>query len=531
MAVGIQRERLVEPGARIPKEQNQRVEVGGVGLRHAPDGPSSSGESTFSGATATGEALRRRGRPELPDRGVGAAADYLHKPTPVPSTPMSSYRLFSWEHSYFSGKVRAYLRHKQRMGALPEGFEDVLATQELLAGLLLPKSGSQAVPQLEAPDGTWTADSSEIIDFVEARHPAAPIVPDPATRPRQCLAAHLVELLADEWMVVPGFWERWYYSEDGRAPSHRAFNEQQWGVLLAPDGDAATRRAAGARFFEGAFNISNARTEPRGVYAGLVHLGVDERTEPAWQSAQHRWLGLLDAHFGRHDYLLGGAPCLGDYGLLAPLYAHLYRDAVPGFALRVFFPVLAEWVERTNGEGALNARVKGQSLYSLDEGGTLVPRPATSDGGEWLDGDVLPDTLEPVLAVFFDEFWPVLDTATRTLRAFVRSHAHAIGDELPGKTFLATPGFEALQTGDSPLTHAFEIGGVEGRRMVVPYQTWMLQRLLGVLERCTASAAGREAVSGLLGRFERGPELLELEALLGGLRIRKEGARLFSASA
>ena len=27
-----------------------------------------------------------------------------------------TYRLFSWELSYFSGKVRAYLRYKERMG-------------------------------------------------------------------------------------------------------------------------------------------------------------------------------------------------------------------------------------------------------------------------------------------------------------------------------------------------------------------------------------------------------------------------------
>ncbi len=441
------------------------------------------------------------------------------------------YRLFSWEHSYFSGKVRAYLRHKHRMGALGDGFEDILATQDLLVGLLLPKSGSPAVPQLEAPDGTWVADSSDIIDFVESRHPDAPVIPDPATRPRQCLAAHLIELLADEWMVVPGFWERWYFSEDGRSPSHRAFNEQQWGVLMAAGADGPARRAAGAGFFEAAFNISKARTEPRGVYAGLVHLGVDEKTELAWQAAQHRWLGLLDTHFGHHDYALGGAPSLADYGLLAPLYAHLFRDAVPGFALRVFFPVLAEWVERTNGEGALNARMKGQSLYSIGESGELVPRPATSDGGEWLGDDVVPETLCPMLGVFFDEMWPVLDSATRTLRAYVESDAHTIGDELPGKTFLATPGFEALQTGDGALTHAYEIEGVEGRRMVVPYQTWMLQRLLGVLERCTASEAGRSAVQDLLAGFERGPELLGLGELLGDLRVRKAGARLYSARA
>ena len=99
------------------------------------------------------------------------------------------YRLFSWEHSYFSGKARAYLRWKQHHGALGPGFEDVLATPELALGLLIPKSGTPAVPQLEAPDGTWVQDTSEIIDFVEAAHPEPPVVPDAATSPRQCLAA------------------------------------------------------------------------------------------------------------------------------------------------------------------------------------------------------------------------------------------------------------------------------------------------------------------------------------------------------
>lgn len=441
------------------------------------------------------------------------------------------YRLFSWEHSYFSGKVRAYLRHKARMGALEPGFEDVLATSELIQGLLIPRSGSGAVPQLQAPDGTWVQDSSEIIDFCEARHPLAPVVPDPARAPRQALVAHLVELFADEWMVVPGFWERWFYSEDGRSPNHRAFNEQQWGVLFAPDARGLARRAAGAAFFEAAFHISKARSEPRGVYAGLVHLGVDARTEPAWQASQHRWLGLLEAHFDQHDYLLGGAPSLADFGLLAPLYAHLHRDAVPGFALRVFFPLVAEWVERTNGESALNARMAGQRLYSMGADGELVPRPATSDGGAWLPGDAIPESLLPFVGLFFEEMWPVLRSATERLRAFVDGDAHTLGDELPGKTFTATPGFEALQTGDGPLTHAFEIGGAPGRRMVVPYQTWMLQRLLAVLERCTASAPGRAAVEELLARFARGPELLELGGVLGDLRIRKQGARLFSARA
>ena len=440
------------------------------------------------------------------------------------------YRLFSWEHSYFSGKIRAYLRFKQRHGALGDGYEDILATPDLIQGLLIPRSGSGAVPQIEAPDGTWVQDSSDIIDYVETRHPEAAVVPDPTTRPRQCIAAYLLELLGDEWMVVPGFWERWYFSEDGRTPSHRGFNEQQWGAILAAGAPGDTRRAAGAGFFEAAFSISTSRSAPRGVYAWLVHLGCYSEMEEAWQSSQHRILQRLEAHFSQHDFVLGGTPSLADYGLLASLYAHLYRDAVSGFALRTHFPIVCEWVERTNGEGALNARLETQKLYSLGEDGQLVGRIATSDGGVWLGDDAIPETLIPILQVFFEEMWPVLSDSSDALKAFIASDAHEAGGELPGKTFSATPGFEQHQTGEGALTHEFELGGRKGRRMVIPYQIWMLQRLEAALGRATATTEGEEAVRELLSGFKRGKELLELSSRLDGCRVRKEGALLYSCA-
>ncbi|MCR9095975.1 MAG: glutathione S-transferase C-terminal domain-containing protein [bacterium] len=437
------------------------------------------------------------------------------------------YRLYSWEHSYFSGKVRAYLRLKERMGALGPGFEDILATPELIAGRLNPRSGSGAVPQMETPDGTWVQDSSEIIDVCEAAHPGFAVIPD-ASRPKQRLASYLIEFLADEWIVVPAFWQRWYFSEDGREPNHRAFNEQQWGAVMAPDADGPERRQAGAGFFEAAFGISHSRQDPAGVYAGLVHLGCDERTEHAWQASQHRVLQALEVHFGQHDYVLGGRPSLGDFGLLGPLYAHLYRDAIPGLALRTFFPLVAEWVERTNGEGALNARQFGQTLYGLDDDGELVPRLATSDGAEWLDDDAVPETLEALLDVFFTEMWPVLREAIERLRAFVASDAHSPGGELPGKTFTATPGFVELQTGDGPLTQAFEIDGVASRRMVVPYQIWMLGRIAEAMAPCLADAAAFGELTRWLARFEGGREILDLDARLAGARVEKRDARLYS---
>jgi glutathione S-transferase len=435
------------------------------------------------------------------------------------------YRLFSWEHSYFSGKTRSLLRFKAHGGALT--FEDVLATPELIAGLLIPATGTNVVPQLLAPGGVWVQDTSEIADFIERAHPAPRAIPGPDT-PRQRLACFLLELLADEWLVVYAFWERWHYGRDGADPSHAAFNEQQWGAVLAPGADGFARRKAGRAFFEAAFGIREAETNPRGVYAGLRDLGVNERTAPAWEASAQRMLARLEQHFAAHDFVLGGAPSHADFALLGPLYAHLYRDAVAGFQLRTRFPLVAEWVERSNREGSLNARSYGQRLYSLGANRELVGRPATSDGGAWLAGDGLAPTLMPVLAVFFEEMWPVLSAALAALRGYLASGAHALGGELPGKSFTASPGFEALQQGEGALAHAFTIDGVAGRRMVVPYQAWMLQRLAAVVAECRATGPGAAATDALLTGFECGAELTRLDRHLAGIRIRKQGGRLFA---
>ncbi len=436
-----------------------------------------------------------------------------------------AYRLFSWEYSYFSGKARAYLRYKERMGDLGR-WEDILATPELLEGLLRPATGSGAVPQMVTGDGTWVQDSSDIIDFIEARHPLAPVIPDPAQSPRQCLASYLVELLADEWLVVPGFWERWHYSLADVEPNHVEYNAMQWGSVFGAGAPARDRLAAGHAVFEEMFGISHARENPEGTYAGLVHLGCTEATEQAWWGSMENVLSLMDAHLHAHDFLLGGQPSLGDFGLMGPLYAHLYRDATSGFMLRTQHPIVAEWVERCNGS-SVDARSYDQKLYSLDEKGELVGRPATSDGGQLLKDDEVPATLDAMVGVFFQEMWPVLCSTMEKTAAYIASDAHEPGGELPAKTFFADLPWYEHQTGEGALTHEFEIGGIRERSMVTPYHVYMLQRLETIVE--ATLAADSEAVTSWLRQFDRGEELLELGARLSGCRVRKEGAQLFSA--
>ena len=433
------------------------------------------------------------------------------------------YRMISAENSVFSGKTRAYLRFKQSQDDLGPGFEDILVTPELISNLLIPRSGSPSLPQMETPEGDWIQDSSEIIDEIERRHTKTSVIPDVRTRPRQRLTSYLIELLADEWLIVPACWERWQFSKPGSEPSHRAWNEHQWGAIFGSGGNGPARRAAGARFFEDSFGISETKINPRGPFRGLVDLGCTEATLHAWLESLHKLLQALEVHFGQHDYLLGGRPSLADYGLVGPLYAHFYRDPVPGFALRCFFPLVCEWVERTNAEGALNARCYGQKLYSVNGQGKLIGRVATSDGGDWLPDDVVPQTLEPVLRVFFDEMWPYLKSSAKALRRFFESDAHQVGDELPRKTFTATPGFESIQTGDGALTVPFEIGGISARRMVVPYQIWMLERIDDAMRN-----ADHQTLHSWLDRFESGGEILELQSRLKGCHVRKDGGRLFS---
>jgi len=437
------------------------------------------------------------------------------------------YRHYSWEHSYFSGKTRSYLRYKERMGGLAEGYEDILATPAIINGLLLPATGSPTVPQIQLPDGRWVQDTSDIIDAVEAEHPEPAVVP-PTTSPRQRLVAYLVELLADEWMLVWAFCERWHHSLAGVEPNHLDQNALQWGSVMAPEAEGSERLAVGHAFFDRAFQI-NDPMPTRGTYAGLRDLGVNPDTHVAWKTSFDRILGHLEAHFGKHDFLLGGRPSLGDFGLMGPLYAHIFRDAVSGFELRTRFPIVADWVERTNGVNALNARTYDQTLYALDDTGELVGRPACSDAAGWLANDEVAPTLMPLLAVFFEEMWPVLDSTLERLRVFLSSEAGARGAELPGRSFTVSPGSETHQQGDGALTHAFQIGGVESRRMVLPYQVWMLQRIEAAMAPCVDSGRRRDVLEELLAPFPGGTDLLRLGKGLEGARVRKDLGRLYGA--
>jgi len=162
-------------------------------------------------------------------------------------------------------------------------------------------------------------------------------------------------------------------------------------------------------------------------------------------------LPALERHFQEHDFLFGGRPSIGDFGLIGPLYAHLYRDPYPGALMRRDAPNVAAWVERM-----------------------IEP---TDDYDEWLADDEIPETLTPIFERMFREHWPVLtETATR------------LGQWVENNEGVAIP----RNIGE----HRFSIGGIEETRAVLPGSLWKMQRPLDYYESLPGDA--RMMADGLL---------------------------------
>lgn len=272
----------------------------------------------------------------------------------------ATYRLIGAEASYYTGKVRAYLRWK----GIP--FEEVLATRDVYREIIVPRTGVQYIPVLLTPDDVAVQDTTEIIDFLEARFPEPSVYP---ASPLQRLVAILLEIYGDEWLVLPAMHYRWSFAEN------EAFVLREFGETVHPDGTREEQIAAG-------------RTLSAPFSGALPLLGVTARTIPAIEAWYEELLDQLSAHFAAHPFLLGTRPSIGDVGLMGPLYAHLARDPYPARLMRERAPRVWDWVQRMN-----------------------TPEPRS---GAFLAADGVPETLSPILRRMFAEHLPVLcETADR----------------------------------------------------------------------------------------------------------------------
>lgn len=268
------------------------------------------------------------------------------------------YRLYAWELSYFSGKVRAYLRYK----GIP--FDEEPIDFFGFSVVAKRRAGASAIPIVVTPEGEWIQDSSVILDRLEARFPARAIVP---RTPVQRFVAYLLELWGDEFWIPTAMHTRWNH------PENYPLFEREVGDHLLPHFPRFARNRAAAY----AANRMRAHREAVGFVPSQA-----EKLE-RWT---HAMLDRLDRHFAEHPYLLGARPSLADFALTGPLYGHLGRDPWPKRELIAKRPNVRHYIDRM-----------------------ASPPPIV---GEFLDGDRLPETLWPIVEVASREMLPWV-SATR----------------------------------------------------------------------------------------------------------------------
>ena len=144
------------------------------------------------------------------------------------------YTLYGSYASYYTAKSRSYLRKK----GIP--FVERLPSDPVFREKVRPVSGSHRIPQLLTPDGVVIQDTVAIQDYLEARFPVLPALPN---SPKQKVFAHLMELLASEGLVRLAWLHRWLFEENysfvksdfGRSFRPQGSDEEllQYGNLIA----------------------------------------------------------------------------------------------------------------------------------------------------------------------------------------------------------------------------------------------------------------------------------------------------------
>lgn len=269
------------------------------------------------------------------------------------------YILWGTPHSLFTGKARSYLLKKQ----VP--FTELLASDARFLGEVVPKVGHMVIPVVETPEGELIQDTTAIIDHIEDRSTDPQLHP---TGPVQQVVAHFLDAFGTNYLMPAAMHYRWSYRAD-----QETFLRAEFARAVPPE-IAYPKRLDMAGAIMDRFN------------GFLPNLGVAPETIPAIEAAYEELLDVLEAHFRLHPYLLGGRPSLADFGMMAPLYAHLARDPVPAMLMRTRAPNVARWTERMNVAEIADPEFPGREDFPTD--------------------DAIPETLEAVLRVAFAQWQP-----------------------------------------------------------------------------------------------------------------------------
>jgi glutathione S-transferase len=340
--------------------------------------------------------------------------------------------LYGMPGSLYTAKVRAYLR-KQRIE-----FEERAAGDPRFMNEILPQIGRWIVPVVQLPDGTILQDGAVIIDYFEAKG----LGHGPRALPDDLMLAvlsHVFELFGGEGLLRPAMHYRWNFDAD-----NLDFLRADFSNTLAPGAPMAQKNEV--------FEMASKR-----MRSATMAFGVTAKTIPTIEASTIEFLNRFDKHLATTPFLLGATPTYGDYGLIAPLFAHLGRDPVPSTLMKKIAPRVWRWVER------MNACEADAGEYMGNE-------------AAWLNPTTNSMTLEALLQFVAEDFLPELTAQVEFANSWLAKRP-----DLPaGSNGCPKPSERAIGiTKVQWRGHAIDI-------LVMPYRIFMLQRVQDAANRLSA---------------------------------------------
>jgi glutathione S-transferase len=372
-----------------------------------------------------------------------------------------THRLYAITHSLYSGRARSYLIKHQ----IP--FQELSTGHESFKTEVLPKGKLATIPTLVTPEGEVIRDGAAIIEHFET----ASDRPSRPTGPKQRIISALFDVIGTDGLLRPAMHYRWNFPEDNLAFVRYHFLHSQRDT---PERSEKT---------EAMMN--------RMRHAAMI-FGVTEQTQAVVESLYLDYLEALNTHFKQYPYLLGWRPSIGDFGLIAPMYAHLGRDPHPAKLMQQRAVSVYRWVERMN-------------RYDQD-----VPE-FFNAGTDFVEDDVVPESLMAVLRVLAEDFVPETLAAADAIKGWLADNKPEAGTPAVGRLAQA------------PGTATFDLRGETIQALAQPHRFYLLQRVQD--DYASLSEAEKVGVDAVLG--ESGMAAI-LHASLGRRIERKDNLEVWA---
>jgi glutathione S-transferase len=325
------------------------------------------------------------------------------------------HRLYAITHSLYSGRARSYLiKHQIPFRELSTGHESFKAE-------VLPKGKLATIPTLVTPEGEVIRDGAAIIEHFEATNGR----PSQPRGPRQRIISALFDVIGTDGLLRPAMHYRWNFPEDNLAFVRYHFLHSQR--------DTPERAEKTEAMMD------------RMRYAAMI-FGVTEHSQGVVESLYLDYLDALNGHFEQYPYLLGWRPSVGDFGLIAPMYAHLGRDPHPAKLMQQRAVSVHRWVERMNRAD--------QDVPEFFNAGT-----------EFIDDDEVPESLMTVLRILAEDFVPETLAAADAINGWLTENKPEAGAPAVGRLAQAAG------------TATFAVRGETIEALAQPHRFYLLQRV------------------------------------------------------